>query len=227
VLETTLPAPRLSAYVAAQLTAFFPDRALAAADLAPHVAAALDRVEHCFSRVVVKRFGESGAATFDHLNTDQYAMFLYLLSNSVHRAAGDPSLAAKLYALNKALHGIDAFYEVTLPDVFVFQHPVGTVLGRAHYADYFAVYQRCAVGSNLDGDMPVFDPGVTMFGGSAVIGRCHVGADACLSVGARVMDVDVPAGSLVFGHSPHLTFKPARRDIGARFFDRHADRMVR
>ena len=118
MLTTTLPAPHLSAYVAAQLTAFFPDRPLAARDVGAHVAHALERAEHCFSRVIVKRFGGDGAASFDHLNTDQYAMFLYLLSNTIFRAEGDPAVAAKVYALNKALHGLDVFYEIELPEVF-------------------------------------------------------------------------------------------------------------
>jgi serine O-acetyltransferase len=222
VLTTTLSTTELTAYVAAQVTACCPDRTLRPGELAPHVARALERVERCFSRVIVKRFGGAGAAVFDHLNTDQYAMFLYLLSNTIFRNEGDLSAAAKVYALNKAMHGLDVFYEVALPDVFLFQHPVGTVLGRARYADYFAVYQRCSVGSNLDGETPVFEAGVTMFGDASAIGRCRIGADACFSVGARVMDGDVPADAVVFGQSPHAVFKPGARRVAARFFAREA-----
>ena|SRR6185295_3748160 len=218
MLTTTLSCADLAEYVTSQANALFPDRRVPAGDLRRHVEQALERTDHCFSRISVKRFARDGAAFFDHLNTDQYAMFLYLLSNSVFRGGGDPALAAKVYALNKALHGLDVFYEVALPEVFFFQHPVGTVLGRATYGNYFAVYQRCSVGSNLDGDSPVFDPGVVMFGGSAVIGRCHVGANVWLSFGAQIMDRDVPAGSVAFGQSPHDVFKPTARRVTARFF---------
>src|SRR5437588_860224 len=83
------------------------------------------------------------------------------------RQVGDPRLAACVYGLNKALHGLDVFYEVELPTIFAFQHPVGTVLGRAHYSNYLLVYQRCTVGSTLSGESPTFEPGVVLFGGSS------------------------------------------------------------
>ncbi len=73
------------------------------------------------------------------------------------RRPGHP-IADKAYALNKALHALDAFYEVELPDVFAVQHPVGTVLGRATYSDYFICYHNCTVGANLDNDYPVVRP---------------------------------------------------------------------
>ena len=149
-------------------------------------------------------------------------MFLYLLSNSLHRE-GEAALASKAYALNKALHAIDVFYEVELPRVFFFQHPVGTVLGRGCYADYFMVYQRCSVGSNLDGVYPVFEEGVVMFGGSGVIGNCRVGANTWLSIGTLVMDRDVPPGSTVFGQGPNLVIKPARRDVRKYMFHAKED----
>jgi len=208
----------LSQYVARQLSGCFPDRSIAAHSIAAHVAAAMERVEYCFSRVVIKGFAPGGDPSFNHLHTDQYAMFLYLLSNSVFRTGGDPSLAAKAYGLNKALHGIDAFYEVELPPVFFFQHPVGTVLGRAVYGNYFAVYQRCSIGSNLDGEAPVLGDGLVMFGGSGIIGRCRTGNNVCLSVDAIVMDADIPADSVVFGRPPAIVRRPSRRRVTERFF---------
>ncbi len=208
----------LGAYVARQLSGGFPDRVVTAVEMRPYVQRALERTEYCFSRVRVKYFARDGQPWFDHLHTDQYAMFLYLLSNTVHRDEGDPSLAGKVYALNKALHAVDAFYEVGLPDVFFFQHPVGTVLGRATYGNHFAVYQRCSIGSSVDGAMPVLGEGVVMFGGAAVIGRCRVGNNAWLSVDSVVMDHDIPSNTAAFGRSPHNVFKPTTRSVMSTFF---------
>ena len=59
-------------------------------------------------------------------------------------------------------------HEVELPDIFLFSHPLGTILGRARYANYFLVYQHCTIGSNLDGIYPTFGEGVAMFGGKNV-----------------------------------------------------------
>jgi serine O-acetyltransferase len=212
-MRSTLSHDDLASYVARQASAFFPDALVSAASLNNPVRSALDRLERCFSRIGLKYFAEDGESTFDHLHTDQYAMFLYLLANSIHREGGDPRLASKVYALNKALHGIDAFYEVELPEAFVFQHPVGTVLGRGRYGNYFFVYQRCSVGASVEGAYPTIGEGVVMFGGSAIIGASTVGNNCWLSVGATVLDTDVPPNSVVFGRSPDLTVKPTRRDV--------------
>jgi serine O-acetyltransferase len=97
--------------------------------------------------------------------------------------------------------------------VFAFQHPVGTVLGRGTYGNYFFVFQRCSVGSNRAGEYPKIGEGVVMFGGSAIIGASVVGDDCWLSLGSIVMDAQIPDRSVVFGHSPQLTIKPTSRDV--------------
>jgi serine O-acetyltransferase len=140
-------------------------------------------------------------------------MFLYLLSNTLFRMDERPALASKVYALNKALHGIDVFYEVELPDIFLFQHPVGTVLGRATYRDYFCAYQRCSVGANLDDVYPTIGKGVVMYGGSSIIGASRIGDNCLFSLGATVIDAEVPSGSVVFGTSPALSLRSTRRDV--------------
>jgi serine O-acetyltransferase len=216
----SMPAAALSAYVAGQMNAVFPDRKVQPAELVPHLGRALERYEHCVSRINLKYFTEAGQARFDHLHTDQYAMFLYFLANSIYRMEGDLSLASKSYALNKALHSLDAFYEVELPEVFGLQHPVGTVLGRGSYSDYFFAYQRCSVGANLRGEYPSLGQGVVLFGGSAVIGNCRLAGNCWLSVGAVLMDQDVPANSIVFGRSPQVVLKPTSRDVVRDFFAR-------
>lgn len=217
-MHMSLGADRLAEYVGAQLSAFIPDAVISRAALQPYVNRALERTEHCFARLTVKHFAENGAVRFSHLHTDQYAMFLYLLSNTIHRMGGSPDQAARVYALNKALHAIDVFYEVELPDVFGFQHPVGTVLGRATYGNYFFVYQRCSVGSNTEGAAPVLGEGVVMFGSSAIIGDCTVGANCWLSFGTLLMNADVPANNVVFGQSPHHVAKPTHRHVVTHFF---------
>jgi serine O-acetyltransferase len=211
-VNVSLAAGDLTAYLGRQLANMFPDGS-PTGDLRSDVDAALARLDHSLTRTRVKYFSSSGQATFSHLHTDQYAMFLYLAGRAAFVERGDTATAAKLYALNKALHAIDVFYEVELPQIFAFQHPVGTVLGRATYGDYFFVYQRCSVGSSLATDYPVIGSGVVMFGGSAIIGRSTIGANSWLSVGATVMDQEVPGNAAVFGRSPDLVIKPTRRNV--------------
>jgi serine O-acetyltransferase len=217
-MKTTLSQHDLSSYVAQQLHYMFPDAAVAPYCLNENVGRALERLDFCFSHARIKYFVDGQQTRFNHRNTDQYAMFLYFLSNSIFRSGGDLALAEKTYALNKALHGIDVFYEVQLPDIFLFQHPVGTVLGRATYSNYLFVYQRCSVGSNLDGQYPRFGEGVVMFGGSTVIGNCAIGDNCWLSVGATIMDCDIASGSVVFGRTPNHVVKRTRRNVKREIF---------
>jgi serine O-acetyltransferase len=179
----------------------------------PYVRVAIERFETCAQGLNLKGFRRNGDLFFDHLHTDQYAMFLYLVANTVFKTDGDPRIAACVYGLNKALHALDVFYEVELPGIFAFQHPVGTVLGRATYSDYLLVYQRCTVGSTLSGDAPIFDSGVVLFGGSSVVGRSRIGSNVFVSTGATLLNEVIPPNSVVFGHSPTPSIRTSSKNV--------------
>lgn len=217
-MRMTLPPADLATYVRSQLDGLFPDGGAGMDDVARFVDAALERVRHCLVRVCAKGFHEADGPRFNHLHTDQYAIFLYYLSNTAFRLAPGHPVADKAYALNKALHGLDAFYEVALPDVFMLVHPVGTVLGRGTYGDYFCAYQNCTVGGNLAGDHPAFGEGVVMYGGSRVIGRCTIGDNVLVAAGASVLDASCPSGQVLFGAQGALGFKPTRWNVRRDIF---------
>jgi len=204
---------KLCDYVAAQFNHFFPDETVKGRDLSPLVRAAIERSEHCFSRISGKGYGEKGRSVINHLHTDQFATFLYFLSNEAFKKAGCGSTAAKAYALNKALHSVDIFYEVELPPVFYLEHPVGTVLGRARYGNYLMVHQYCTVGSNVEDVYPVLGEGVALYPGSAVIGTSKIGDNCWLSYGSAVKDQEIPADSAVFGISPNAVIKGTKRSV--------------
>lgn len=220
-MKTALSVEQLAAYVARQVSSLFPDREVRGAELRRPVETALARLAQALGGMTDKYLPAGSERAFNHRNTDHYAMFLYLVSNSVFREGGTPELAEKAYALNKALHALDLYYEVALPDIFFFQHPVGTVLGRARYSNYFAVYQRCTIGGK-DRVYPEIGEGVVMYGGSAIIGKCRIGNNVWLSTGTVVLQQDVPDNSVVFGQSPSLTIKPTRRDVCRDFFHESA-----
>jgi serine O-acetyltransferase len=210
-VQLSLPRTDLALYVRKQFENLFPDGA-DLGDLPDLVDLALGRIEHCFSRVRLKGFFANGEARFSHRHSDQYAIFLYYLANSAFRAKPGHPVADKAYALNKALHALDAYYEVELPDVFAVQHPVGTVLGRATYSDYFICYHNCTVGANLDNDYPAFGRGVVMYGGSRVIGKTVVGANSFVSTGTIVID----AGQCKPDSVLHGAYPDARRSHTTR-----------
>jgi len=210
-MGSSLSRTELAQYVVRQYENLFPD-GRNSGDLSNIVGAALDRTLNCFNSVRQKYYWENDHAIFNHLNADHYAVFLYFLGNSAHKA-GNVEAANKAYLLNKALHNVDIFYEIELPSIFVLQHPVGTVLGRAVYSDYLFVYQGCLVGAGLDGDIPRFDGPCAMFGGSKIVGSCEVGANCWISLGATVVDAKIASNSVVRGSSPDLVVVPTQRDV--------------
>jgi serine O-acetyltransferase len=155
---------------------------------------------------------------FDHLHSSQYTIFLYCLAHTLWRAGAPPALCNKLFGLNKALNGIDLFYEIEMPPRFFIGHSVGIVLAKATYGDRLVLYQGCTVGKN-HGHAPVLGEGVVMYPGSCIIGRCEVGAGSVLSQGTSVVNRSTPGQCMVFaGDSGALVFKPSSRDVLADIF---------
>lgn len=117
----------------------------------------------------------------------------------------------KIYALNRTLSSADLYYEVELPDFFTFDHPLGAVMGRAEYSDYFEFSQGCTVGNN-NGVYPRFGERVFMMSDSKVIGDCEIGSNVIIGANACVKDQDIPSNVLIFGESPNLVIKENRKE---------------
>lgn len=163
------------------------------------ICVAIDRLEHCFSAINNKYFFDGKRAVFDHLHGDQYAAWLYFVSNQLYRDRAPESWSKKVFLLNKMLHGCDIFYEVELPSIFLLVHPLGTVLGRASYQDYLIAYQRCGIGSNHD-VYPRLGHHVTLRPGSAVLGNSDIGDNVTIATEALVLDQSVQSNSTYFGN---------------------------
>lgn len=118
-MRLSLPAEALARYVQNQVGNYFPDGE-SATIVEKYVPVALERLKYSLDRVCSKYFREDGASTFSHLNNDQYAMFLYLLAHEIARYEGIGGICDKLFGLNKALHGLDCYYGIDLPEVFCF-----------------------------------------------------------------------------------------------------------
>ena len=175
--------------------------------LATGVERALRRAEYCYSFSNNKYFSKDGSVFFSPFHADQYAVFLYYLGHALWAESHAVDLADRVYYLNKILNGVELYYEVRLPDIFGLEHPMGTILGRAKYSNYFFAYQNCQVGGSSR-VYPVIEQNVTMFSGSKIVGRCHIGKNSIVSANTYIKDQDVPDNSLVFGVSPHLVIKP-------------------
>ena len=168
---------------------------------------AMRRSMNCFSHVGNKYYRRDGKPFFDPFHSGQYTIFLYYLSNTIsvlgpqHR-----SLADRVYYLNKALNSVDLYHEIELPEIFYLDHPLGSVMGRARYSDFFFFSQNCAVGNNK-GVYPRLGKNVLMMSGSKVQGDCDIGSHVILAANSYVKDTSIPPCSLVFGSSPDLVVK--------------------
>ena len=190
-LEISLQENELAEYLSRQINMFFPSKnPVSANDILKVQNLALLRVEFCFSKVNIKYFFDGKNTIFNHLNGDQYSMFLYFMCHAACKEFSNFDLASKIYLLNKSLHGIDAFYEVDLPDVFVFIHPLGTVLGRASYKDFLVVYQRCGVGTNK-GAQPDLGKYLTLHPGASILGDSLIGNNCSVASDSLVIDKSI------------------------------------
>lgn len=210
----TLDDAALTAYLGRRLEAFFPDGA--ASDAAPVVREAAERARHCFAHILHPAFGDAANVYFDHLHGDQYAMFLYYASNSAY-AAGDETLAKKLFLLNRALNGFHCLYDTLLPPVMWLNHALGTVIGRGTYGNYLLVTQNVTFGKDRDA-APVVGEGVIVYGGALIAGATTIGDRTAVAAGAAIVNADVPAESVVAGRSPDLVVRPRKRLLTEEFF---------
>ena len=201
-------------YLERQLTNLFPDDAPGVREtIDTHLDEALHRLERCINAVRLWREGE-----FDVLHSSQYTIFLYYLANTLWHHGADPRLCTKLFLLNKALNGIDCFYEVELPEVFFIGHSVGIVLAKAQYGNHLVLYQNSTVGKN-HGVAPVLEDGVVLYPNSAVIGRSRVRAGSVIAQGVSVVNRDTEGDCLVFQRAGgDLVFKPPQRSVLADIF---------
>lgn len=219
LLATTrsLSNDQLAAYVTAQLNNFFPDtNPISKAEVLKAVEMAEERVYHCFLNIRKKYFHQDGITNFNHLIGDQYCMYLYMLANHYYRETGEEHLPTKLYLLNKALHSVDIYFTSHLPEIFLFVHPVGTIIGRAKFSDYFIAYQGCTVGCLNEGIFPTFEGPVIMYANSSILGDCTIGTNVCLAAGAKVINKDIAPHKIVMGSSPELIIRSNNKTVEER-----------
>lgn len=195
-------------YVFSQVQNIFPDKkTYDGISLNRDFDYALERIEFCFDKIDKKYYkNDNGEVVFNYLNGDHYAMFLYFLSHTIYKNDGNLEICTKLFLLNKYLHGIDVFYEIDLPNIFLFVHPLATVLGRAAYSDYLIVYQQCNVGSN-DDIYPVLGRNLTLHPGASVLGNCHVGDNCSIAARGLLIDKDLDDNSIYFGQPRNCFIK--------------------
>ena len=146
---------------------------------------------------------ELSEAIFNPLHTAQWTMFLYQMAHILNKQSeSNRDLCDKIYGISKCISSADIYYEVEMPEIWFFDHPQGSVLGRAEYSDYFTFSQGCTVGNNK-GKYPHLGRHVSMMSGSKILGDCTIGDHVIMSANSYIIDTDIPPYSIVFGSSPN------------------------
>lgn len=170
---------------------------------------ALKKCSFCFSKCTNKYYKKNERTYFNILHSGQNTVYLYYLSNILHKEYKNNKIATYVYYLNKIMNGVDIFYEVNLPEVIFFEHPLGTVLGRAKYIGDLVIYQNCTIGGNKN-KYPCIGKNVTLYSYACILGDSKIGNNCIIASHAYIKDTDIPSNSIVFGCSPNLIIKPIR-----------------
>jgi serine O-acetyltransferase len=205
----------LSEYVSRQINNIFPIYRDSKDVKFEAVVDAVVKTNNCISKVKAYE-----GDRFDYMNSGHYATFLYYLSYSLGKIYGDTVEATRVFLLNKAINGIDLYYEIEMPDVFLIGHTVGMVFAKATYSNFCVFHQGCTVGRNQQ-ERPVLEAGIIMFPNSSVIGKCHIRENTVLTPGVRLINADSPGDVIVLtGHDGRPVFKEITEYYADRYFTR-------
>lgn len=173
------------------------------------IPSALGIIEKNYFGMPNKRYWDGEEVVFSPYMSTQWMNFLYRLSNILYKNNNSKS-ADQVYYLNKIMHANDWFYAIELPVHFHCEHPLGSVLGRANYGDYFFVYQGTTVGGNHSHGRlvyPTIGTNVILFANATVLGDCHIGNNVVISAGSYLINETIPDNCIVFGRSPNIVIK--------------------
>lgn len=200
----------LSVYTKKQVKSEFPDDVtLSESEWTLITERALLKLSKIFQHVNSKYYSSNFEESFNYLNSDHYSMYLYLLSREAYLTLANENFAAKFFYLNKIKHSLDIYYKVNLPEIFLFVHPIGTIVGNGTFDNYLVIYQGVTIGSNVgEFKYPQLGTNVTLYANSTLIGNCKLGNNVVVGANTLLISNEVPNGHLVVGQHPHNKIIP-------------------
>ena len=121
---------------------------------------------------------------------DEYTSFLVFLSREAY-IHDYLELAEACYLLNRRLNNFDCFYTREIPDIFHLEHPLGSVIGQAHFSNFLVLYQGVIIGGDLKCRYPSFQEGVALFAKSSIIGNCKIGTNCAIGANTQLFQKDL------------------------------------
>jgi serine O-acetyltransferase len=211
-MSINLDKARLRTYLSKQFDNFFPDSKASTTLEVAIIERSLQRSFYCFKGINSPIYRDlDGDPKFNHLHGDQYATFLYFVSSEAFQA-GNEEVYYKAALLNKALHGIDLFGHVKMPDRFLLVHPVGTIIGRAKIGENVVIYQGVTIGGKHDKNGDIIYPSIgrdcVLFSNASVIGASKLQKKTIVAANTFLLDFNLNSeGKLVVGSYPNIIVK--------------------
>lgn len=168
-------------YVFNQINTLFPDNNFYdKKTFLPSLIESLKRLEKCFQYVTIPGH-HIDENVFSHLHSDQHTQFLYFFANTVWKNGLDETFSKKLINLIRYISGMFVSYKCNLPDIFIFYHAVGSVIGNAEYSDFLVIFQNVTIntGDRINGKLtPKIGKGCFLAAGAKIIGNESIGVNA-------------------------------------------------
>ncbi|MDR1472236.1 MAG: hypothetical protein LBS75_06910 [Synergistaceae bacterium] len=198
----SLPAGELKEYIRQQVNLFFPDKyKFEGHDVDSAFSQALERVEYCFKHITLPMYlTHDRQPYFYHMHSDQYSQFLYFLSNSLWELSQNKPICDKLLVLNRALSGFFVSYKCPLPAIFIFIHPLGSVIGNAKFSEFTIIMQGVTVNTSprfMGSSSPSLGRGLALCAGATIIGDKPIGDRVTIGANAQVHNISIADDSIV------------------------------
>jgi serine O-acetyltransferase len=189
-------------------------------EIEQYLLAGLEISEQRFRLIKTKYFLNSanGNARFSATHYSGHALILYQVARECF-LNNRRDLAEKIYFLNIATSSADLFYEIDLPLRTGCDHPLGSVIGRAHFSSESMLFfnQHCTIGGNFDSsgraNYPKIDGLIFLHPKSSLIGDTQCSGVVILGNNTYAKDIGLVRDCLIFGESPNLTIKPLTKQI--------------
>ena len=210
-------------YVGNQLEHFFPDKnKFIAKDIAIAMDRTLEKLEYCFQHTNFRHYSKNGQANFQHLYSDQYSQFLYVLARELWCHSRNKPICDKLVMLNKSLNGLLCPYTVKLPDIFLFLHPIGTVIGNANFSDYLVIAQSVTINNSIGSDGKEqlnIGKGAFFSAGCKIVGFQPIGDYVSIGTNTIIHNREIPDNSIIYTDCDGvIKIKKRKKDCTAQKF---------
>lgn len=216
--ESSIDNTDFSEYISAQFNNFFPSKQeVIASDLFESITTSMDRIKFNFKHINLPYYCNNDKVVFNHFHGDHYCIFLCYLSEALFKE-NKIELASKTFSLNKILHGIDAFYEIEFPNIFLVVHPIGTILGRAKYSDYMVFYQNVTIGTDLSGIYPKFEGKNVLYSKASIIGDCKISEGVNFGANSFIINLNIEPNNNVVGSYPNHKILSDKKNIVSHLF---------